>query len=257
MNLPPNPLPVDELPALTDDQIDRIIANLIGVDHAAVATQRPRGRRSLIWAGVAATAAMLLVSVLGPRSAAPTAAAWTPVPSPLGSDRAAEVISQCQDSLGTVGSTKVAIAEQRGRSAAVVLENDALCIGFADDGPAGGGMAGGWQDVPLLHPTGDAVNVIYSGMAGGVTQSATPGDDRTQHWVVVVVAVEAEVGPAVTHAEVTLTDGEVVTATVSNGWLLAWWPKGVVPVWLITHSAQGARYTPVTANPKDWAPPTG
>jgi hypothetical protein len=200
---------------------------------------------------------MLLVSVLGPSSVAPTASAWTAVPSPLSLDRTTTVLAQCQQMVGSAGDTKVAIAEQRGRSAAVVLQNGAMCIGFADDVPGGGGMAGGWQDVPPVHPTGDGVHVVYSDMAGGSTMATTPGDDRTQRWVAIVVAVEAEVGPEVTRAEVLLTDGEVVTATVDNGWLLAWWPKGIAPVRLITHSAHGSRSTPVTANPAGWAPPTG
>lgn len=259
MYMHPNPLRDEDIPTLSEAQIDRLVAALID-EHPSAATtpRRPRtSRRWIALAGVAgATVAMLLVSVLGPSSVAPTAAAWTAMPSPLPQDRTATVLAQCQQMVGTGGNTKVAIAEQRGRSAAVVLENDAMCIGFADDVPGGGGMAGGWQDVTLVHPTGDDVNVVYSDMAGGTTMPSTFGDERTQHWVAIVVAVEAEVGPEVTHGEVILTDGEVVTATVDNGWLLAWWPKGIAPVRLITHSAHGIKSTPVTANPASWASPT-
>jgi hypothetical protein len=135
-------------------------------------------------------------------------------------------------------------------SAAVVLQNGSLCVGFADDGPAGGGMAGGWQNVPLVHPTGDADNVISSGMAGGVTQPTTPGDDRTQRWVAIIVAVEAEVGPDITRGEVTLTDGEVVTATVNNG-LVAQRRR---PRLARNTFRQRCAVHPVTANPTDWPP---
>jgi hypothetical protein len=34
----------------------------------------------------------------------------------------------------------------------------------------------------------------------------------------------AQAGPDVTGATLTLTDGSVVTATVQNGWVVAWWP---------------------------------
>ena len=34
----------------------------------------------------------------------------------------------------------------------------------------------------------------------------------------------AQAGSGVTGANLTLTDGTVVTATVQNGWVIAWWP---------------------------------
>ena len=34
----------------------------------------------------------------------------------------------------------------------------------------------------------------------------------------------AQAGSGVTGANLTLTDGTLVTATVQNGWVIAWWP---------------------------------
>ena len=47
----------------------------------------------------------------------------------------------------------------------------------------------------------------------------TAGDNQHPYGIVI-----AQAGAGVTAANLTLTDGTVVTATVQNGWVIGWWP---------------------------------
>lgn len=257
MLLPPTMLRDDDLPALTAEQIDRLVSGLIQAD-ATRPVGRPRPRR---WAGLSAaaaiTAGLLLVPAIGPDKAVPTAGAWTPIPAPLDPAATATLVSACQQDMADTGDTRLAVAERRGRSAAVVLDSGALCVEIGGirstlTGQETSMISGGWQGPPPARPGGDGVRVVSSGFAGGYGFAPGTGD-AVQSWDGVIVAVQAVVGPEVTSGQVTLADGEVVTATVGDGWLLAWWPKGIAPTVLTTQSPRGTRSTPVTANPADWA----
>ena len=72
--------------------------------------------------------------------------------------------------------------------------------------------ASGWTSYPPVSPA-DGSLFLWS------DHTAT---DNGQDYGTMI----AQAGPDVTGADLTLTDGTVVTATVQHGWAVAWWPGG-------------------------------
>ena len=237
---PRKPFVDTDIQPLTSTEIDVLVADIINRD-AATPTQEPdrarRSRSKIAAAVIAATAALL--ATLSVTGAVPNtrAVAWSAVPAaPSTADRERHG-QQCidsatdpiptDDSAGnqlppptaapTGSSLTVELSEDRNGSNATLLSNGSVCLSFSD----GTGPGGVYNTSPPPRPDGDRIVLA----AHSLFSSGTPAEEGSSKmrwesfWIVTYVA-----GPDVAGAVITTHDGTEVTATVANGWILAWWP---------------------------------
>lgn len=76
-------------------------------------------------------------------------------------------------------------------------------------------VSGGWGGSPPIQPKPDGVQISSFGV------SAAVGEEPASS------TVTGLVGQDVSDVTMVLEGGERITATVANGWFLAWWPSGV------------------------------
>ncbi len=186
-------------------------SEILGADY------RPRARRSwrprlAVGGGVAAVAATV-TAVLSLAGGASTAfAGWSAQPTTASSAQLQAAQSYCSANIPDPNTTTQQLVDSRGPYTISVYAGPAgstQTYNFCTVGP-GLHNASGWTSSPPVTPA-DGRLFLWS------DHTAT---DNGQDYGTMI----AQAGPDVTGANMTLTDGTVVTATVQNGWAVAWWP---------------------------------
>jgi hypothetical protein len=184
---------------------------ILGTDY------RPRARRSwrprlAIGGGIAAVAGTVTV-VLSLAGGATTAfAGWSAQPTTASPAQLQAAQSYCSANIPDPNTTTQQLVDSRGPYTIIVYAGPAgstQTYNFCTVGP-GLQNASGWTSYPPVTPA-DGRLFLWS--------DHTATDDGQDYGTMI-----AQAGPDVTGANLTLTDGTVVTATVHNGWAVAWWP---------------------------------
>jgi hypothetical protein len=179
--------------------------DLLGADY------RPRVRRlrpplaigSLAIAAGAVGAALL--SFAGGASSA--FAGWTPQPTTPTPGQIAAAETYCAANMGFRG-LPLQLADTRGPFTFVV-NSDGVSDDFCTVGPSFENASGWTSSPPVTVPAGQLF-LWADHTTAAVGQAYT--------------FMIASAGDGVSAANLTLDDGSVVTATVENGWAVAWWP---------------------------------
>jgi hypothetical protein len=192
---------------------------LMAVDY------RPRARRIAILpvlgaAGLAGVAvAMALIFTLG--SSPPPASAfagWSPTPTPARPGQAAVAIARCRLGrpvlIDTRGPFTAAVyakpkAQSAGSTVTSVPPQSSLkpAVGSCFYGP----------NFSSAATSGSALARVHSGQIQVAAQTVSGGSENA-------TVLDGRVGAGVTGVGIRLSDSRTVTATVSHGWYLAWWP---------------------------------
>lgn len=141
------------------------------------------------------------------------AASWTPVPVPATAAQQRDAALRCSRA-----PSRVVLAEQRGEVTALLLASSSgyeACI-------VGGGQ-----------PLSVTVWVAAAGNQGFGTRVLAMRPFPATFEV-------GAVGADVAKATVTLTDGRVVTATLTDGWGFVWWPDNVTAKTVTEYAADGS-----------------
>jgi hypothetical protein len=184
--------------------------------------QQQRSRRPLLLgvSGVAAASvAGMLAAMLSLAGGASNAfAGWTPQPIAPSSAQLAAAEAYCAENVPFPG-LPLKIADTRGPFTILVYSNGAS-NDFCTFGPSFQNGSG-WTTSPEVSPPAGRL-FLWS--------DHTSTDDGQTYGSMI-----ARVGDGVSAAKLTLDDGTVITATVENGWAVAWWPG--------THHLAGAQLT--------------
>jgi hypothetical protein len=164
-----------------------------------------------------AAVAMSALSACGAYSAAPTAvptpdmfASWSDRPLPPDPNLTAKMLDPvhgCQ--LGMQGAApNIILQDRRTESTAAFLVSDRTVFGMCLGNAAG----------TLFGAAGNPI----VGMTGSISiddqNQADAGNGQTVFWL------SGRVAAGATQVRITLTDGRAVTASLWNGYWLAWWP---------------------------------
>ena len=178
---------------------------VLGADY------RPRLRRTwptvAIGAGVAAAAAALVAATSLTGGAGPAFAGWTATPSAPTPTELAATEAYCAANIPIPG-LPLKLVEARGPFTFAVY-SDGTWNNFCTSGPSFGNTSGWSTSPPLTVPAGK----LYLWAEHTTTDSG-----RAYTFLI------AQAGDGVSAADLTLDDGSSVTATVDNGWAVAWWP---------------------------------
>lgn len=170
---------------------------------------RPR----LAIGGGAAALAGTVTAVLSLAGGATNAfAGWSAQPTPAGPAQLAAAQNYCQANIPDPGTTTQEAVDNRGPFTIIAYAGPAGAVqtyNFCTYGP-GMDNASGWTSSPPVTP---AAGHLF-------LWSDHTGTDNGQDYGTLF----ASAGAGVTGAVLTLTDGSQVTATVQNGWVIAWWP---------------------------------
>lgn len=178
-------------------------------------------------------AAVLLLSVLGAGwwiigSASP-AQAWSAVPIDLTAQQTAAAVRTCQR--GGASQSVAGAVEGRGRSVYVLFTDSTQCLLLT-----GSDAAAITPPTFTPHPgevTGLDVNLLWTGPLSATHPAAiTPEPGQRS-------ALVGQVGADVRSVRINLADGSSLTATVSNGWVIAWWPGTAAATGLAATDAHG------------------
>jgi hypothetical protein len=209
-----------------------------------VADYRPRSgleRPALAVGGVVAVVgAVLAVSLVGLGTEPPRAfAGWSATPSPHSRNHVRQVQEACSSRLPTsariehaqetasgpdkpwpipriaAGGWRAVAVDTRGPYTMILFTAahgaaELSCFSGRQPGSLGGSFA---THPPPPVPAG-RVTIVSSG------STSTPPGEGSHHFSQVV----GRTGPGVTGVTLTLRNGTRVTATLANGWFLAWWP---------------------------------
>ena len=176
---------------------------------------RPRARswrpRLAIGGGLAAVGASItaVVSLVGGASTA--FAGWSAQPTTPSAGQLQAAESYCAANIPNAGLSQE-LVDSRGPYTIIVYAGPAASTqtyNFCTVGPSFRN-ASGWTSYPPVTPA-DGRLFLWS--------DHTSTDDGQPYGTMI-----AQAGPDITGANLTLTDGTVVTATVQNGWVVAWWP---------------------------------
>jgi hypothetical protein len=185
----------------------------IHASPALLATDyRPRTRRLrapvAIGGGLTTTAAAVTAAVLLLTDGASNAfAGWTPRPSVPTKGQIADARSGCAGHLAFPG-LPLQLTDTRGPFAFQIY-SDATTTDFCITGPSFASSSG-FRFSPAP--------VVPAGALGPVSTSSPSLGGQTYGYLI------SRAGADVTAATLTLDDATDVTATVSNGWAVAWWP---------------------------------
>ena len=209
-----------------------------------IADYQPRSgleRPALAAGGVAVVAgAVVAVSLVGLGTDTPRAfAGWSATPSAHSGTHVRQVQEACRSRLPTsarirhaqetasgrhlpspipsitAGSWRAVVIDTRGPYTTILFvaahgAAELSCFSGRQPASLGGSFA--------THPPGPVpaghVSIVSSG------STTTPPAEGSQHFSQVV----GRTGPGVTGVTLTLRDGTRVTASLANGWFLAWWP---------------------------------
>ena len=180
------------------------------------ADYRPRTHswrpRFAIGGGVATivgTVAAILTLAGGASSAF---AGWSAQPTTASPAQLQAAQSYCSANIPDPNTTTQQLVDSRGPYTIIVYAGAARSTQTYNFCTVGPGLrnASGWTSYPPVTPA-DGRLFLWS------DYTAT---DNGQDYGTMI----AQAGPDLTGANLTLTDGTMVTATVQNGWVVAWWP---------------------------------
>jgi hypothetical protein len=175
------------------------------------ADYRPRTRRLwpplAIGGGLATAAGALAAALLLAGGAGNAFAGWTPRPTAPTPKQLAAAEAYCAESVPTPG-LPLKLVDARGPFTFLVYSNDSS-NDFCTTGPAFTNASGWSTSPPVTVPAGK----LYLWVEHTTTDSGQA-----------FTSLIAQAGDAVRAANLTLEDGTEVTATVRNGWAVAWWP---------------------------------
>jgi hypothetical protein len=177
------------------------------------ASWRPRTAswrpRLAIGGGVAAIAATVTAVLTLAGGASTAFAGWSAQPT-----AASAAQLQAAESVCSVPGSGLSqqLVDSRGPYTIIVYQSAAVSTQtyeFCTDGPWFESKSS-WNTSPPVTPAADQL-YLWS--------DTSAGDNEHPYGAMI-----AQAGAGVTAVNVTLTDGSVVTATVQNGWVVAWWP---------------------------------
>ena len=195
-----------DLHAWMHERAGRVHASpkLLGTDYRPSTRRRSR----VAIGGGLATAAGALTAVLSLAGGASTAlAGWTPRPTTPTQAQLASTEAYCAKNVPDPG-LPLKLIDARGPFTFMVYSDDSS-NDFCTSGPSFQNASGWNTSPPVSVPAGR----LYL-WAEHTTTSAG------QAYTFVI----ARAGDGVSAANLTLDDGTSVTATVQNGWAVAWWP---------------------------------
>jgi hypothetical protein len=193
--------------ALWTRLVDEHAADLLTVRSAP---EQRRRRPLLVGVSgiVAVSLAGALVAVLSLAGGASNAfAGWTPQPTAPTAAQLAAAKAYCAQNVPTPG-LPLKLTDTRGPFT-VLVYSDGSSNDFCTVGPSFRN-ASGWSTVPPATPPAGRLFVWSD-------HTSTDGGDSYGSMI-------ARAGDDVSAANLTLDDGSAVTATVENGWAVAWWP---------------------------------
>jgi hypothetical protein len=162
------------------------------------------GLSGLAAAGLAGVLAAVLVLAGG---ASRAFAGWTPQPTTPTAAQLAVAQAYCAKNVPTPG-LPLKLTDARGPFTILVYSNGGS-NDFCTVGPSFRNASGWSTSPPVMPPAGRLfLWTDHVSTAGGQSYGS----------------MIARAGEGVSAAELTLDDGSVVTATVENGWAVAWWP---------------------------------
>jgi len=174
------------------------------------ADYRPRARR--IWpqlavGGVATAAAGVAAALMLTGGAGNAFAGWTPQPTTPAPAQLAAAEAYCAANMG-FPNLPLKLVDARGPFTFIVYSDD-TSNDFCTTGPSFQNSSGWQTSSPLTVPSGRLF--LWS--------EHTTTDSGPAYTFVIARAADD-----VSAADLTLDDGTDVSATVSNGWAVAWWP---------------------------------
>lgn len=174
---------------------------------------RPSWRPRLAIGGGLAAVAGTATAVLSLAGGASTAfAGWSAQPTKPTAAQLQAANSYCSANIPDPNSTTQQAIDSRGPYTIIVYAGPAgttQTYNFCTVGPSFEN-ASGWTSYPPVTPAAGRLFLW--------TDHTSVSDGQSYGTMI------AQAGAGVTGASLTLTDGSVVTATVQNGWVLAWWP---------------------------------
>ena len=202
-------------------------------DRVALAPAPPPRRRLLV--GVSGVAALSLggalaavLSLVG--GASPAFAGWTAQPTTPSADQLATSEAYCASNVPFSG-LPLKLVDARGPFTFSIYSNG-TSNDFCTTGPSFQN-ASGWNTSPPMTVSAGRLFLWTDHVS---TDSGQPYGSMI-----------AEAGAGVTAAGITLDDGAQVTATVENGWVVAWWPGAA-------HVASAQLTTPSGTQTQKFAP---
>jgi hypothetical protein len=195
-----------------------VFAEIAGRGGLGARVRRPRRRWAVGLATAGTSLSGLVVFLLTLGGSTPALAAWTAVPEHVPAGRAARLGASCERDLAAghfptgLGSPTSALAERRGAGTAVLLVGasgaEAICVNPA---PSTAEASAG-PLVGIDTPGRSRGPLTVDGLPGGPGLGDSAVYGRVADWVDKVL--------------VTTQDGRLVTATLGDGYFLAWWPSG-------------------------------
>ena len=206
-------------------------------------TRRLRSRVAI--GGGLATAAGVIAAALSLAGGASTAfAGWSPQPTKPAPGQLAAAEAYCAKNVPTPG-LPLQLTDTRGPFTFMVY-SDGASNNFCTIGPSFTN-ASGWSSSPPVH--------VHPGNLFLWAEHTTAHAGQAYGFVI------ARAGDGVSAAAVTLENGTEVTATVQNGWAVAWWPGShqVTGAKLMTSSGTQMQTFPMSpcAHPLDKCGPDG
>ena len=215
-------------------------------DHAArvhasprllAADYRPRSRRmwtpAAIGGGLATGAAAIAAALTHTGGATSAFAGWTPQPTTPAPEQLAAAEAYCATNVPFQG-LPLKLADTRGPFTFMIYSDDGSTNNFCTLGPSFRNASGWMASPPLTAPAGKLL--LYAEHTS--TDSGQP-----------YTSLIARAGDGVTAADLTLDDGTQVTATVENGWAVAWWPGSQQLASAQLTTASGTQTQPFPASP--------
>jgi len=215
-------------------------------DHAArvhasprllAADYRPRSRRmwtpAAIGGGLATGAAAIAAALTLTGGATSAFAGWTPQPTTPAPEQLAAAEAYCATNVPFQG-LPLKLADTRGPFTFMIYSDDGSTNNFCTLGPSFRNASGWMASPPLTAPAGKLL--LYAEHTS--TDSGQP-----------YTSLIARAGDGVTAADLTLDDGTQVTATVENGWAVAWWPGSQQLASAQLTTASGTQTQPFPASP--------
>ena len=202
----------------------------------------PRSRRvwapAAIGAGLAVAAGTLTAALTLTGGASNAFAGWTPKPTKPTASQLAAADTFCSQNMPDPG-LPLQLSEARGPFTFEIYSNG-TSNDFCTTGPSFTNASGWSTSSPVTVDPGklflwaEHTSIDYgsgrtayfvNGQGGRPTSvaessSASKSTDTVQAYTSVI----AQAGDGVSDADLTLSDGSQVTATVDNGWAVAWWP---------------------------------
>lgn len=170
--------------------------------------------RPLVWTGAAVIALAIWAAAAGPVPGSPTLAfaGWGPVPQVPDANFIASAAERCHTA-DADPSMRLVVQDQRGNAAALVYAGGAdlsICLVARDSVGAILTAASGFTHLGGLDAPLSVDTALFA-----PASSQSPG----------VRIVAGRASPAVASVKVARKDGVEVTAALSSGYFVAWWPS--------------------------------